>query len=421
MILFWFRRDLRLSHNTALHEAMRSGQQILPVFIFDTDILSELPADDARVTCIHQSVESINEQLKDRGSSLAAFHGKPKEIFEYIICNEKITAVYANDDYEPYAINRDSEIAELLHQHQIGFKRYKDHVIYEKSEILKNDGSPYVVFTPYSKKWLEKYHSERPKSLNSEDADFVKHRYPFLSLPEIGFRSSAIKVPAFITPADYKLTRDYPSISTTRLGPHLRFGTVSIREVAENALQNDAALLRELIWRDFFIQILWHFPHTATLSFKKEYDKIPWRQNEADFKRWCDGTTGYPIVDAGMRELNSTGFMHNRVRMIVAGFLCKHLLIDWRRGEAYFASKLIDYELASNVGNWQWAAGSGVDAAPYFRIFNPITQALKFDRHSEYIRKWVPELGTDEYPQPMIEHKEARERALQVYANALRR
>ncbi len=423
MVIFWFRRDLRLDDNTALSKALASGEKVLPIFIFDANILDELPKKDARVTFIHQHLEKINAELKSHSSSIATFHGKPSEIFKRLISENEISGVFANDDYEPYAVSRDTEIEKLLYKPRIDFCRFKDHVIFEKSEIVKPDGSPYAVYTPYSKKWLANLKEENYAE-SDVNGSFATHSYPFLKLSDIGFAASEIEIPdldlshQFI--CDYANTRNFPEKSTSKLGPHLRFGTVSVREAVRKSLKcDDKTLLNELIWREFFMQILWHYPETTSKSFKPQYDKIPWRRDETDFKKWTDGKTGYPIVDAGMRELNATGFMHNRVRMITAGFLCKHLLIDWRWGEAYFALKLNDYEMASNVGNWQWAAGSGVDAAPYFRIFNPETQAVKFDKKLEYIRKWVPELETFDYPEPMVDHKDARQRALDVYKKAL--
>ena len=427
MTIFWFRRDLRLEDNAGLFHALNADEKILPLFIFDSNILSELPVDDARVTFIHHLLDKINTRLNADGKSLAIFHGEPLQIFSELVKNHKIQSVYTNHDYEPYAIARDSDIKTLLFQNGIEFKTYKDHVIFEKSEITKDDGLPYVVFTPYSKKWKEKF--SRIELENYTVADKIKnialHSYPFLSLKDIGFTKSEIVVHDYDVSEslirNYQQTRNYPSKNnTSKLSPHLRFGAVSIRDIVRLAfLDKNATFLNELIWREFFMQILWHYPHTVTKSFRPKYDGIKWRNDEAEFAKWCNGQTGYPIVDAGMRELNATGFMHNRVRMITAGFLCKHLLIDWRWGETYFAMKLLDYEQASNVGNWQWAAGSGVDAAPYFRIFNPTEQVKKFDKDLEYITKWVPEINEFSYPTPIVDHKEARERCLSVYKNAL--
>ncbi|WP_026711613.1 cryptochrome/photolyase family protein [Flavobacterium filum] len=427
MTIFWFRRDLRLDDNIGLFHALNSNEEVLPIFIFDEAILSQLPKDDARVTFIHDLLSKIQKQLEEKGKSLAVFHGKPYAIFQKLISENKITSVYTNHDYEPYARKRDKEIYQLFKEHAIEFKTSKDQVIFEKSEVVKDDGSPYVVYTPYSRKWKEKFktiqlvHYESEKKL----AKITNHSYPFLSLKEIGFEPSPIKVAPFDISdkliSNYEATRNFPAVKgTSMLGIYLRFGAVSIRKMVAKAIENkNETFWNELIWREFFMQILWHFPHTINKSFKERYDAISWNNNETDFKNWCDGKTGYPIVDAGMRELNTTGHMHNRVRMIVASFLCKHLLIDWRWGEAYFALKLLDYEQASNVGNWQWAAGSGVDAAPYFRIFNPTEQIKKFDKDWKYIKKWVPEVETSAYAKPIVDHKEARERCLKVYKEAV--
>ena len=427
MILFWFRRDLRLEDNAALFQALSSGEEVLPVFIFDTEILSELPPDDARVNFIHDLLEKMQAQLREQKRSLAVFFGKPEAVLARFIGENEITAVYANHDYEPYARQRDKAINALLKEKGIAFKTCKDQVIFEKSEIAKDSSEPYVVYTPYANKWLQNFDGMALPDHPSEAllSKLTVHPYPFLSLEEIGFKPSEVKVPAFdITHtliADYQATRDFPALDgTSKLGPYLRFGAVSIRRIAEKARQeHNKTFLKELIWREFFMQILWHFPHTASKSFKPQYDRIKWRNNEKEFENWCQGKTGYPFVDAGMRELNATGRMHNRVRMVTASFLCKHLLIDWRWGEAYFAGKLLDYEQSSNVGNWQWAAGSGVDAAPYFRIFNPSEQIKKFDKDGKYLKKWLPEWGTDAYPEPIVDHKEARERCLKVYKEAL--
>ena len=427
MNIFWFRRDLRLDDNVGLFHALNSTEEVLPVFIFDESILAELPKEDARVTFIHELLSKIQEQLALQGKSLAVFHGKPIAVFKQLISEHSISTVYTNNDYEPYARKRDKEINQLLKEHGIDFKTSKDQVIFEKSEVVKDDGLPYVVYTPYSKKWKEKFKTISLPNYPSENLldKIALHSYPFLSLTDIGFETSLIK----ITPFDvsdklvdqYESTRNFPAMSgTSMIGAYLRFGAVSIRKMVAKAIASkNETFWNELIWREFFMQILWHFPHTIHKSFKEKYDAIQWNNNEADFKNWYEGKTGYPMVDAGMRELNATGHMHNRVRMVVASFLCKHLLIDWRWGETYFAQKLFDYEQASNVGNWQWAAGSGVDAAPYFRIFNPAEQIKKFDKDLKYIKKWVPEVETSAYSLPIVDHKEARERCLRVYKEAV--
>ncbi len=429
--IFWFRRDLRLDDNVGLAQALKNATHVLPIFIFDKEILLQLPKNDARVTFIHQTLTRISERLKkDFNSSLGIYHGQPLEVFESISKDFNIEAVYTNHDYEPYAIKRDKRIQEFLERKSITFHTYKDQVIFEKEEVVKNDGDPYVVYTPYKNKWKEKFNSS---ALSKQIKDHkLPHNFianknlPFLTLEQIGFETSDIKVPDFTTSEDlidnYEATRNFPGIDngTSRIGPHLRFGTVSIRRIVTKAIASkNEVFWNELIWREFFMQILWHFPHTINNAFKPKYDRIPWRNNEEEFEKWKHGQTGYPLVDAGMRELNATGYMHNRVRMLVASFLCKHLLIDWRWGEAYFAEKLLDFELSSNVGNWQWAAGSGVDAAPYFRIFNPTTQIDKFDKKHEYINQWVPELQELTYPTKMVDHKMARERCLKVYKEAL--
>ncbi|MFD2568132.1 cryptochrome/photolyase family protein [Pseudotenacibaculum haliotis] len=426
--IFWFRRDLRLRDNTGLYHALQQSSNVLPIFIFDTDILEELPKNDARVTLIYDQLASIHQQLRSVSSGIHVYHGKPKEVFEKLISEFKVEAVFTNHDYEPYAIKRDQEIEELLNSRNIDFRTYKDQVIFERNDIVKADGSPYVVYTPYSKKWLETYHAQAFEYFPSESLleNCKSTPYPFPELTDIGFVRSQTPVPEYIVTSNliqtYEATRNFPSLDkTSKLGPHLRFGTVSIREMVLKAKnEENPTFLKELIWREFFMQILWHFPHTVDKAFKPQYDRIPWRNNTKEFEKWCNGETGFPLVDAGMRQLNQTGFMHNRVRMLVGSFLCKHLLIDWRWGEAYFAKKLIDYEMASNVGNWQWVAGSGVDAAPYFRIFNPITQIQKFDKDLQYIKKWVPDFQELTYPTPMINHKLARERCLATYKQALK-
>ena len=427
MNIFWFRRDLRLDDNAGLFYALQQMEGVLPIFIFDSTILSQLPKEDARVTFIHERLEIIQKQLEGIGKSLAVFHGTPMEVFEKIIAEQNITSVFTNTDYEPYARKRDLDLFQLFKEINIEFKTCKDQVIFEKSEVTKDDGLPYVVYTPYSKKWKENFRKTPLINYNSEDFldKIVGHSYPFLSLETIGFEKSSIKVTPFDVSEklihEYEETRNFPALNKTSfLGIYLRFGAVSIRKMITKAIQDkNETFWNELIWREFFMQILWHFPHTKSASFRLKYDAIVWDNNEDLFKKWCAGKTGYPFVDAGMRELNATGHMHNRVRMIVASFLCKHLLIDWRWGETYFATKLLDYEQASNVGNWQWAAGSGVDAAPYFRIFNPTEQIKKFDKDLKYIKKWIPELETSLYPQPIVDHKEARERCLRVYKNAV--
>jgi deoxyribodipyrimidine photo-lyase len=426
--VFWFRRDLRLHDNHALFRALKSGNPVLPVFIFDTEILARLSSKtDARVSFIYAEIQKMKTELEKLGSSLKIFYTKPAGAFRDLTNQYQIQSVFANKDYEPYAKERDNEVGELLEKKDIAFNLYKDQVIFEEKEVLKDDGTPYTVFTPYSKKWKQVFNETEIQYFPSEkiQENFIKTKpFSFPQLKELGFEKSSIEISPFEISEEiirnYAETRDLPAIKgTTRLGVHLRFGTVSIRELTLKAMDWSETFLNELIWRNFFSTILWHFPQVVDKAFKPKYDFIQWRNNEKEFGRWCSGETGYPMVDAGMRELNETGFMHNRVRMVTASFLTKHLLIDWRWGEAYFAEKLLDYELASNNGNWQWAAGTGCDAAPYFRIFNPESQQKKFDHKGDYIRKWIPETGTVKYPQPMVEHKFARERALKVYKVAL--
>ena len=421
--IFWFRRDLRLFDNKAFSDALRSGGKVLPIFIFDTSILNELEKDDSRVTFIHSVLSGINEELKKWNGGLKCYVGKPLEVWKNVLKEYNVKTVYTNEDYEPYAIKRDQEIRDLLLGNSIEFKSFKDQVIFSKSEVVKDDGTPYTVFTPFKKKWLMKLH-DNFQQLESHDLELknvLKATFEIPSLSELGFEKSAVKVIdyRFDNLSNYKDLRDIPSEdATSYLSPHLRFGTVSVRKLVKQFLSNEV-FLSELIWREFFMQILYHFPRVIDGNFRKKYDGIKWRNNEMEFEKWKTGETGYPMVDAGIRQLNQTGYMHNRVRMVVASFLCKHLLIDWRWGEAYFAEKLLDFELASNNGNWQWAAGTGCDAAPYFRVFNPSEQLKKFDKNGEYIRKWIPEFDSLEYPSPIVDHKEARQRALKVYKEGI--
>lgn len=425
--IFWFRRDLRIEDNVGLYHALESVHPVLPLFIFDTDILDKLEnKHDRRVDYIQQALTAIDEQLRTYNSALKTYHGKPFEVFKSLQEEYDIQAVYCNRDYEPKAIERDTEIYDFCKSKNIPFKAYKDQVIFDKNEILKNDNTPYVVFTPYSKRWKEKINADNCKSYSPNLQHLLQvSNSDIHSLEDIGFKNTEItytppQLDAQIID-DYDIKRDYPAIQgTTRLATALRFGTISIRKCVAFALQHNETWLGELIWREFYMQILYHFPHVVNKPFKPKYEFIEWLIDEEGFKKWCEGNTGYPIVDAGMRELNETGFMHNRVRMITASFLCKHLLIDWTWGEAYFAKKLDDYDLSANNGNWQWVAGSGCDAAPYFRVFSPSAQTDKFDKDLKYIKKWVPELETGKYPKPIVEHKFARERVLAAYAKALK-
>ncbi len=428
--LFWFRRDLRLNDNHGLHKALKGSHPVLPVFIFDRHILDDCDRNDARVNFIHSRLAKIKKQLNDLGSDLLIHYGNPGEAFKNWCSRYRVKHLISNRDYEPYGLTRDKTIEKLCEKLGVGFHQFKDHVIFEKDEIVKDDGQPYVVYTPYSRKWLARLEAmgsipEYPIAPN-QDRFFSIEPQPMPSLSFMGFETSnQVVLPYDYSPSmakNYSSQRNFPGLNkgTSKLSPHLRFGSISIRKIVRNLQPiKDITLLKELIWREFFIQILWHFPKTTINAFKVKYDRIPWRNNVDEFEAWKNGQTGYPLVDAGMRELNKTGYMHNRVRMLAASFLCKHLLIDWRWGEAYFAQKLLDYECASNVGNWQWAAGSGVDAAPYFRIFNPITQVEKFDKNKSYIKKWVPEYDSINYTAPIVEHKTARERCLRTYKTAL--
>ena len=419
--IFWFRRDLRIEDNTALDRALSSDLPVLPVFIFDTNITDELPADDPRIGFIHERLSDIDKNLRKSGSSLYVLKGNPEEKWKELVASLDVNAVYINKDYEPYAAMRDKEIEELLKKRGIGVFRFKDQVIFEEEEILKPDNKPYTIFTPYKNRWLKVLNEDisviNPVKVKKSN-NFFNCSYAFPAIQETGFRKSSIRVRPYdlsVIP-DYHKYRNIPSADkTSYLSPHLRFGTVSIRNLVKTALVQNMSFLNELVWREFFMQILFHYPNVVTDNFRQVYDDIRWRNDEKEFQRWCSGETGYPIVDAGMRQLNLTGYMHNRVRMITAGFLCKHLLIDWRWGEAYFARKLLDYELSSNNGNWQWAAGTGCDSAPYFRIFNPATQQKKFDPGKEYIRKWIDNSDLPGYPEKMVDHEFSRQRALTVY------
>jgi deoxyribodipyrimidine photo-lyase len=428
--IFWFRRDLRLHDNAALYRALKDGLPLVPVFIFDRNILDELDdREDRRVEFIHLALQQIQDKLNSIGSSLDTRYGTPEQVFPQLLNDYAVQKVFTNNDYEPYAVNRDQAIAALLKKEGVRLQTFKDHVIFEKGEIMKTDGRHYTVFTPYSRQWKAALQDTNLHSYVTEDhyAVFYKQSSRHLiTLEEMNFKAAGIPFPSKSWDRDiikdYASQRDFPAIQgTSRMSVHLRFGTISIRQLAREAGGLSSVYLNELIWRDFYQMILWHVPSVVNHSFRPEYDNIQWRNNEKEFTSWCEGRTGYPIVDAGMRELNATGFMHNRVRMITASFLCKHLLVDWRWGEAYFAKKLLDYDLASNNGGWQWSAGTGADAAPYFRIFNPYLQTKKFDPELKYIRHWIPELDELSYPQPIVEHEFARKRCLETYAKALKK
>jgi deoxyribodipyrimidine photo-lyase len=427
--LFWFRRDLRLADNRGFFEALQLGIPVQPIFIFDTNILNDLEDKaDRRVEFIHQTLIQLHAELNQVGAGLDVRIGEPVKIFSDLVSDYAVKHVFANHDYEPYALQRDAGVMTFLEKQGVSFHTFKDQVLLEKQEVVKDDGKPYTVFTPYSRRWKAALQKEHLQSYPSEKllaACATFQRADFPSLTSIGFSAAGTSFPSAAWQPDtikkYKERRDLPAVKgTTQLGLHLRFGTISIRALARQAGSLNETFLNELIWRDFYHMILWHFPHVVGNSFKPAYDTIQWRNNQHEFQAWCDGQTGYPIVDAGMRELNTTGYMHNRVRMIVASFLTKHLLIDWRWGEAYFAKKLLDFDLAANNGGWQWAAGSGCDAAPYFRVFNPYLQTQKFDPSLEYVRRWVPEFEELTYARPIVAHEYARKRCLEVYAKALK-
>jgi deoxyribodipyrimidine photo-lyase len=425
--LCWFRRDLRIEDQTALFYALQQEEQVLPLFIFDRHILYALEdKTDARVSFIYQQIASLKAFFEKQGSSMLVKYGHPEQIFQELVQEFEVQTVYTNRDYEPYAQSRDGQVEALLGKKNIPFLTFKDQVIFEPGEILNGSGEFYKVFTPFSRNWLEKFRQTRVQPLPEANwkSLFTCSPLPFITLSEMGFEASSLEIPSTQVEdailKEYEAKRNFPAVrGTSRLGIHLRFGTLSIRSLALKAASLNATYLNELIWREFYMMILGNAPQVVDRAFKPQSDRIPWRTNEEDFQAWCEGRTGYPIVDAGMRELNATGFMHNRVRMIVASFLTKHLLIDWRWGEAYFAKKLLDFELSSNNGGWQWAAGTGTDAQPYFRVFNPESQTEKFDKDLRYIKKWVPELGTSSYPQPIVEHKFARNRAIETYKKAL--
>ncbi len=427
MVIFWFRRDLRLDDNHALFKALKSGYDVLPIFIFDSNITNKLNQNDHRLNYINNVLDGLNKRLSENKKKIYIYKGNPIEIISKLIIKLKIKEIYLNKDYEPYARDRDDKIEKLCVANNVSYNSFKDHVIFEEDQIVKKDGTPYVVYTPYSRKWIERFQSNQLDSYPSElnlggfvDSDKIREVNYLMD-----FEKNIISPKTYNINKDlidkYEETRNFPALdSTSRIGVNLRFGTVSTRKIVKTSSErSNNTFLKELIWREFFIQILWHFPHTTEKSFKDKYERIEWRNDMDDFKLWCDGKTGYPIVDAGMNQLNKTGFMHNRLRMVVGSFLCKHLLIDWRLGEKYFADKLFDYEQASNVGNWQWVAGCGVDAAPYFRIFNPDEQQKKFDKELQFIKKWIPNYDKDNYINKIVDHKFARERCLNTYKKAL--
>lgn len=425
--IHWFRRDLRLNDNHGLYRALSEHGDVLPLFIFDTSIIDKLEnRKDRRVDFIHRTLVDLQQQLANLGSSFLIEHGEPRTVWTNILDRYDVTAVTVNHDHEPYAIERDAQIAALLAARNIPFRSFKDISIFERGEVLKDNGDPYTVFTPYMKKWRAQFKPEMMAAFPSESHFTGLWRTPQLPLPsleEIGFQRTDLVIPPRELKSDllahYPETRNLPAVNgTSRMSTHLRFGTVSVRDLVRRSSTASPIYLNELIWREFFMQILWHFPHPER-AFKPAYDHIPWRTDEVGFHAWCEGRTGYPLVDAGMRELNATGLMHNRVRMVVASFLTKHLLIDWRWGEAYFASHLLDFELSSNNGGWQWASGSGCDAAPYFRVFNPELQQQRFDPALNYVKNWVHEYGSANYVPPLVVHEVARKRAIETYKLAL--
>jgi deoxyribodipyrimidine photo-lyase len=427
--IFWFRRDLRLEDNIGLMHALKTRENVLPLFVFDPEVLQwGENKRNIQVGFVYDTLMGIKEKLEIIGSGLYVAAGKPLDVFKALMDSYHIFSVYANREYEPYTLQRDDEVAAFLASQGVEFHTYKDHVLFEQNEIVKDNGEPYTVFTAYKQRFLRKLNQSMvvPAPISKYAYNFFRTTpLPIPSLDDMGYSRVDVPVPPRKLPAEllksYETDRDFPARNgTSHLGVHLRFGTVSIRKVTALAMQHSDTFLNELIWRNFYSVILWFFPRVVHASFKPAYDEIVWENNKEHFKAWCEGRTGYPLVDAGMRELNATGYMHNRVRMVTASFLCKHLLIDWRWGEAYFAQKLLDYDLASNNGGWQWAAGSGNDAAPYFRVFNPELQAKKFDPNVEYILKWVPEYGTMSYPKPIVVHAEARNRALARYAEAVK-
>jgi deoxyribodipyrimidine photo-lyase len=428
IIIFWFRRDLRLQDNTGLFMALEDKYPVLPLFIFDSNILDDLSEkNDPRVGFIHRRVSAMHNALEQVDSTLLVRRGSPLDVFRALTSEYNVHAVYTNRDYEPYATERDAHVQDHLHKSEIGFHTFKDQVIFEGKEICKDNGEPYKVFTPYKNRWLASYRDQPAEQhpIDLKDANLYKTKPATMpSLKSLGFEAGNITIPEAQLDEEliqnYHKTRDFPGIDgTTRIGIHLRHGTISIRKAVSIGYQINDTWLNELIWREFYMMILANYSHVVTRSFKPEYDRIPWQNNEEQFEAWCAGKTGYPIVDAGMRQLNTTGYMHNRVRMITASFLTKHLLIDWRWGESYFAKKLLDYELSSNNGGWQWAAGTGTDAQPYFRVFNPWSQADKYDPDGDYVRQWVPEIDDASYPDPIVDHKSARERAIKTYKQAV--
>ncbi len=458
--LCWIRRDIRLHDHHALSAAIANCDEVQLIFIFDSKILSKLPKNDRRVSFIHESLEFIENELNKKGASIIIRHGDPIEEIPMAMLKYKCDALFFNKDFEPYALKRDKKIKSLIkNAHE-----YLDHVYYEPKRILNGKGEVYKVFTPYKKKWLEELKNEDNQvalykcALNQFSEVTNKHSLlKFDWMEEIGFEKTTNALQGGTKEAkkhllkfekkiqDYKEARDIPSIEgTSNLSPYIRHGCLSIRDMMRAALKSNSngaqIWLSELIWREFYQMILFHFPHVEKSSFKKQYDAIKWKGTDEHFKLWCEGQTGFPIIDGAMRCLNQTGMMHNRLRMIVASFLCKTLLIDWRRGEEYFALKLLDFDLAANNGGWQWSSSTGCDAQPYFRIFNPYSQSQRFDGEGKFIKRYCPELkffnskyihaphetdiliqteaqcllGSD-YPYPIVDYKTNRDQALKMY------
>ncbi len=464
--LVWLRRDLRLDDNAALYHALKSGAEVTTVFIFDTAILAPLPRADRRVEFIHGSVAALKDELQALGSDLLVRHGAADEEIVRMATEEGVSAVYCNHDYEPAAIARDERVAHALKANGIAFHTSKDQVVLERDEVLTGAGTMFTVFTPYSRAWRKVCDGFQLKAYPVRSYfDRFEKRTPeaMPSLTDIGFETTnlaSLGIQAGASGAadlfqdflhrihGYHDRRNFPGIKgVSYLSVHLRFGTISIRTLARTAMSHGGegaeTWVNELIWRDFYHQILWHRPDVVGHAFKKDLDTLAFSTDEAHFKAWCAGRTGFPIVDAAMRQLNETGYMHNRLRMIAASFLVKDLLIDWRWGEAYFAEKLIDFDLAANNGGWQWAASTGCDAQPYFRIFNPVSQSEKFDADGKFIRRYVPELAQldadsihapwlarpldlasagvrlgETYPAPIVDHAVQREKALKLFKRA---
>ena len=467
--LFWFRRDLRATDNAGLYHALKSARRVYCVFVFDTEILDALPNKlDRRVEFILESVGELEASLRALGGGLMVRHARADALIPALARELNVDAVFVNDDYEPLAIARDLRVRDELMRNDIGFHAFKDTVIFEKGEVLTQAGGSYSVFTPYKNAWLKKLDDFYLKA-------YPVHAYAIRLAPSpaneslptlasLGFEPTNLKalgidagesgarrrLEDFVERMErYRDARDFPAVKgVSWLSVHNRFGTVSIRELA--ALAHAETLRRknpgaetwlgELIWRDFYFQILYHHPHVVASAFRREYDAIEWPNDNALFAAWCEARTGYPIIDAAMRQINQTGYMHNRLRMIVASFLTKDLLIDWRLGEKYFADNLNDFDLAANNGGWQWAASTGCDAQPYFRIFNPVTQSERFDPAGKFIRRYLPELKNvpdkfihapwtmplpeqqscaavigNDYPAPVVDHAVQREKALALY------